>query len=211
MFPYFRSASQLIHSWFASPRHRPIRRQASHARLRIEQLEVRIVPALNIVPNFVTTDLSVGVSNPQTISSDPNAATIEATINTAISNLEAAVANDVTVYITFQEMASGLGESSKGVETIPYIDYANALVNINGPSAAQVSAIAASVPVQTDNPVNGNPNIAITVANALALGTDETGATSVSATISLNTSVCNLSRASNNPADYDLGIRGRAY
>ena len=58
-----------------------------------------------------------------TITSDPNAATIEGTIDTAISNIEGDIANPVTVTIDFGEMNSGLGASSTYEYYLQYSDY----------------------------------------------------------------------------------------
>src|SRR4051794_6735340 len=59
------------------------------------------VGTLTIIPTF---DVS--------ITSDPNAATIIAGINAAIGRVQSSIANNTTVTITFQEVATGLGGSS---------------------------------------------------------------------------------------------------
>src|SRR5262245_13303334 len=64
MLTYFRSASQRLRSWFASPQRRPIRTNKLYKRLRVEQLEERALPATNLnsvidsllVEHFPTTD-----------------------------------------------------------------------------------------------------------------------------------------------------------
>ena len=71
---------------------------------------------LTIVPTFDST-----------ITSDPNAATIEATINTAISSVESYIANPVTVSIDFEETNSGLAESETYIGETPYTTYLNQL------------------------------------------------------------------------------------
>src|SRR5438132_9359096 len=45
MFPYFRSASQLVPSSFASAKRRPIRKQERRNRLSVLQLEDRVTPS----------------------------------------------------------------------------------------------------------------------------------------------------------------------
>src|SRR5579871_2511217 len=71
-----------------------------------------------------------------TITGDPQAATIEAGINAAISRVEAAIANPITVKITFGEMGSGLGASSTAIFTgVSYSSYLSALQTRQTPSA----------------------------------------------------------------------------
>jgi hypothetical protein len=62
-----------------------------------------------------------------TITSDPNAAAIEGTINTAISTYESTFSNNITVNITFKEMTTGLGMSNFTVFTVPYTRFLAAL------------------------------------------------------------------------------------
>ena len=155
-------------------------------RLDPEQLEARDLPALTIVPTFAANILS-----------DPNSATIQATINTAIQNLEKLVADPITVNITFQEMGTGLGQSSWFYNTVSYSAYRAALVS-HATSAADTTALA-SLPA-TD-PLTASGNVRIQDANNWALGL---GAGSASGTISLNTSICNLDRTSIDPSKYDL-------
>src|SRR5260370_37070292 len=54
------------------------------------------------------------------ITSDPNAATIEATINSAIGTYESTFSDPITVNITFKEVRSGLGASSPFFANGPY-------------------------------------------------------------------------------------------
>ncbi len=60
------------------------------------------------------------------ITSDPNAATIESTINAAIAVYESDFADPITVHITFQE-GGGLGASSAFFQNISYAAYLAAL------------------------------------------------------------------------------------
>jgi hypothetical protein len=55
------------------------------------------------------------------ITSDPNAAAIEGVINTAINTYETDFTDPITVPITFQEMTTGFGQSSKLVGRSPCI------------------------------------------------------------------------------------------
>lgn len=123
------------------------------------------------------------------ITSDPHAAVIEGTINTAINFYESTFSNPITVDITFQEMSSGLGQSSfEYFTSLLYSTYRNALVNdanANGNTTLQ-NAIAASVPNQANNPVTNQSTIDIHQANAYALGLFGNTA---SGTVGLNTSL----------------------
>src|SRR5258707_434566 len=67
-------------------------RRATRFRPLLEQFEGRQLLALVINPTFASN-----------ITSDPNAATIEATINRAIQAYESSFSDNITVNITFQE------------------------------------------------------------------------------------------------------------
>ncbi len=154
----------------------------------LEQLERRELPALVIHPTFDSS-----------ITHDPNAAKIEGTINAAIRAVENYISNPVAVSITFEEMSSGLGQSSAFFITVPYTSYLAALKS-HATTAANRSAIA-SLPAGPNNPVDGNASMNLQVANAVALGLTSGSATG---TIGLNTSICNLDRLSINPNKFDL-------
>jgi hypothetical protein len=164
------------------------KRGPARFRPTLEPLERRDVPSLVINPTFDSS-----------ITSDPNAAKIEGTINRAIQTFENTIANSVTVGITFKEMSSGLGASNWFYYTVPYSAYLAALKS-HATSAADNSAIA-SLPAGPNNPVNGNSTIHVQAANAVALGLAQGSTTGI---ISLNTSICNLDRLSINPNKYDL-------
>lgn len=136
------------------------------------------------------------------ITSDPNAATIEASINAAVQSYEVMLLDPINVSVTFSEMSSGLGESSKFLITDSYTDLLTKL-QASQTSTADATALA-HLPSQSTNPVNGNANVQVSAANAAALGIF-TGSNSTSATISLNTSIMNLSRTgTQNSNKYDL-------
>src|ERR1700730_4940794 len=61
------------------------------------------------------------------ITSDPNAAAIMGTINSAIQIYESAFADPINVNITFQEMTTGLGQSGAPMFTVSYASYRAAL------------------------------------------------------------------------------------
>ncbi len=145
--------------------------------------------ALTIVPIFDST-----------ITSDGPAATIEAGINAAISQMESYVANPVTDYINFQE-GGNLGASSTYFASIPYTTYLSDLQNNQTLSTVDNTALS-SLPAGPNNPVNGAANVNVAVSLLRALGGFGAGDNS---TITLNTSIMNLSRTgSQNPAYYDL-------
>lgn len=151
------------------------------------------------------------------ITSDPNASSIEGTIDSAISVFESTYTNPIDVTIYFQE-GGGLGESNFVTTTVSYQTFYNHLVaNDANPSAI------ASLPDQGDNPVNGSRNIEIKSANARALGISvpaecyltagsdvpeqctgvNNGSSAVDGIISLNTSTT-YPPGSNNGLNYGL-------
>ncbi|HWE02061.1 MAG TPA: NF038122 family metalloprotease [Tepidisphaeraceae bacterium] len=136
------------------------------------------------------------------IINDSNATTIEAGINAAIGRLESFVLNNVSVTITFQETSSGLGGSSTAYYTVPYTTYLSELGTKQTLSANDTTAIASLSP-GPNNPVNGDPNIREQTALARTLGYANYSGSD--GTISLNTSIMNLSRTgTQNPSYYDL-------
>jgi hypothetical protein len=138
-----------------------------------------------------------------TITSDPNAATIENTINQAILAYETRFSDPVNVTITFQEVNSGLGASSTYGSTISYSSYYNALTADSKTSNDAVAL--AHTPGGPNNPVDGTTSIRVTTANQRALGFNTTpppGQTD--STIFLNVSLMNLDRQTIDPSKYDL-------
>jgi hypothetical protein len=141
-----------------------------------------------------------------TITSDTaNTAAIENSINTDIATIDSYIANNVTVNITFQETSSGLGSSSTSLYAPTYGQYYTALQNNQTHSAYDTIAIA-SLPNQAANPVNGDASIATVGPLLRALGFNASpGGGNPDTTISLNTSIMNLSRSgAQNPSFYDL-------
>jgi hypothetical protein len=151
------------------------------------------------------------------ITSDPNASTIEASINAAISRAEAVVTNNVTVGIAFNEMSTGLGQSQSTEYNSSYAGYLSLLKTQQTLSTNDNTAIA-TLPNTTANPVNGNSTSSSIVACAplfRALGQNTPGGYTAGGSfgtggtldgiIGLNTSICNLSRTgTQNPSFYDL-------
>ncbi len=140
-----------------------------------------------------------------TITSDPNALLIEAGINQAISRIEADISTTITVKIDFKTMTSGLGQSSTYYNTLSYSKYRADLVS-HATSANDATALS-FLPSTSTNPVNGTSTMDITTALLRALGENALGNTGTNpdSTISLNTSIMNLSRTgAQNSSFYDL-------
>lgn len=172
--------------------HRPLVQQHG-VRSRMEALEARQMLSaapkhLVIIPTF---DAS--------IKDDPQAATIEATIDTAISQYDTTYATPITVKIYFEE-GPGLGGSNTPHYFYSYYDYRKAFA-AHVATADQRSALA-SLPLGTTNPVTGGKDIDLTQANARALGfRTHSGSDGV---IVLTTSEMNLTRANSDPNKYSL-------
>jgi hypothetical protein len=148
---------------------------------------------LTIVPNFDST-----------ITSDPQAATIEATINAAIAAYQSSFSDPVTVNITFHKMASGLGQSS-GVyyQVFSYSSYRAALA-AHATTPDDTTALA-HLPGGGSNPVTGDASMNVKLALARALGfTANPPAGQPDGTISLNLAIMNLSGAGSDPSKYSL-------
>ncbi len=139
------------------------------------------------------------------ITSDANAATIEATINAAIAIYQAKITNNVTVNITFQEMSSGLGSSSTPVYGIGYSAYVGALFS-HSSSVDDAAALVTLNRSATLDPVDSQSSVFLKgpLARALGIGTFNANHATMDGTISLYTSVMNLSRAGNPAGLYDL-------
>ena len=135
------------------------------------------------------------------ITSDPNAAIIMGTINSAIAFYSQTFTDNITVEITFQKMNSGLGQSTTGIFRPSYVAYRSALVA--DASTANDFIALAHLPNQVNDPVtNAHANMILARANARALGGTTTPGTD--GTVYVNTSICNLDRSSIDPNKYDL-------
>jgi hypothetical protein len=146
-------------------------------------LTITVVPALAglvIVPTYDST-----------ITSDANALAIEAGIQAAINQIQSTFRDNITVPITFQE-GGGLGSSSTTIFSVSYTTYRNSLL-ADSKSSDDASALSNSVPSQGTSPVDGQVNMWITTATLDAIGISH-GAVPNYGTITLNTSIMNLSR-----------------
>jgi len=137
------------------------------------------------------------------ITSDPQAAAIEATINSAIAGYHAHFSNPITVSIEFKEMDSGLGQSVTYLASVSYAAYRTALA-ANAATADDATALT-YLPATANNPVNGSQYITLKDPLARALGfAGNPPAGDQDGIIGLNTSILNLSSAQNNPNLYSL-------
>jgi hypothetical protein len=139
-------------------------------------MSLRLVAALISLPIVLAAGSPAHASglviNPtfsSSITSDPNAAAIEGTINSAISFYETTFSNPITVSITFNEMSTGLGQSSTFFGNVPYAVYLAALT-ANATSANDAIALS-SLPTATAYAAfYGSTNIDVTTADLRAVG-----------------------------------------
>jgi hypothetical protein len=117
--------------------------------------------ALNIIPTFAAN-----------ITSDPNAAAIEATINSAIafyqSTFTTHTAAPIGVTIDFQE-GGGLGASNTTLYKVSYSSFSAALNGATSGDPTDTSALS-GLPVSGTNPVTGSSTINVKTAELRALG-----------------------------------------
>jgi len=125
------------------------------------------------------------------ITSDPSAAAIEGVINTAISTYEADFTDPINVPIRFQEMSSGLGQSSTLAWFVPYSTYLAALT-ADAKTSNDTTALAHLSP-GPGNPVNGSIDMLIKTANLDAVGLSSSHSPEASyGTIGLNTHITDV-------------------
>lgn len=137
------------------------------------------------------------------ITSDVNSEAIKAGINAAIARAQNAIADNVTINITFQTSNSGLGGSISTVYDVSYSDYRNALVSHQ--TSGKDAIALASLPMGTTNPVPGNGSSGVYLETALYRALFGGTAPASDGTILLNTSIMNLSRTGpQNSSFYDL-------
>ncbi|HWE49511.1 MAG TPA: NF038122 family metalloprotease [Bryobacteraceae bacterium] len=142
-----------------------------------------LISPLNIVGTFDASILS-----------DPNAASIENTINTAISfynsTLTTATAAPVTVSIDFQNMSSGLGQSSTTIYGVDYQSFVSALTAASSGDLTDSTALSV-LPLGVNNPVTGTNLLGAKTAELKALGFDVPPG-GYDGIIGLNTSITNV-------------------
>jgi hypothetical protein len=168
---------------------------------------VRRLAVLSAVVWFSTPCYSQLVINPtfdSTITSDPNSAQIQTTINQAINFYKTNFTDNLTVNITFKiDQTISLGQSSFPVGSVSYTDFRNALVS-HATTANDALAIGSLQPGST-NPVNGNSNVLLSSANLRVLGGFNFSPPTSDGTVSLKTSIMNLQHGViTDPAKFDL-------
>ncbi|MDB6017216.1 MAG: hypothetical protein JWR19_1705 [Pedosphaera sp.] len=156
-------------------------------------------------PSFTTSlppsGLTIIPTFDSSIANDPNAATIEATINSAIAVYQSSFSDPLTVAITFKKVNTGLGSSSYSYFPFPYSSYRSALIS-HATSADDTQALT-EVPSGSLNPVNGNASVNINLALCRALGLNSTQG-QPDGTISLNIAIMNLTSVNPDPSKYSL-------
>ena len=113
-------------------------------------------------------NLVINATFGSSITSDPNAAAIEAVISSAIQQYQNAFTDPITVAITFNTMTSGLGQSSTFFANVSYPTFLAAL-KADGKTTEDALANSLLLNAAT-NPVNGNANIDVKTANLRAVG-----------------------------------------
>jgi hypothetical protein len=147
--------------------------------------------------------LTINAIFDSTITSDPNHAAIESTINSAIAVYEADFSDPITATIRFQESTSGLGSSSTYYVVVNYSDYINALKS--HATSEDDATFLAHLPTGSDNPVNGNSQMSLKTPLARALGfSANPPAGDPDSTISLNMSIINITSSNPNQNYYSL-------
>jgi hypothetical protein len=164
-------------------------------------LFISLMTAL-VIPSR-TGALTINATFDSTITSDPNAAAIEATINSAIAVYEADFSDPITVAFTFKEVTTGLASSLTYSTTVSYSDYITALT-ASATSADDAIALA-HLPSGPNNPVNNNPHITLKYPLARALGFSASPPSGQpDSTISLNISIMNITSSNPDPNKYSL-------
>ena len=160
-----------------------------------------------IVAGFSAQALVIVPTFDSTITSDVNAATIQATINTAIQFYQARFSDPITVTIKFQEITTAgfYGQSSWWYYNLSYTQYRSALQadsSTTNDTKALVSLLSG-----VNNPATGTSTVRVKTANLRAIGITglNSGITGgYDGVIGLNTSQLNLNRVSINSSKGDL-------
>ena len=149
------------------------------------------------------TGLTIIAQFDSTILNDPRAADIQATINGLIATYKANFSDPVTVTILFQNMSSGLGQSSTYIHTLSYSSYRTAL--IAKATSADDQAALQNVPAGTANPVNGSTSVDVTTALGRALGfSSNPPAGQPDSTIGVNAALTNILATDNSANKYSM-------
>lgn len=165
---------------------RPLRSLARSTALALACAAAGPAPALVINASF-----GAGV--------DPAAQSV---ILGTIDVYEALFSDNITLGIRFENVNTGLGQSSTNIYQLPYASFMDKL-RADASSAIDTLALA-NIPLGP-NPVNGGANVILTRATANAVGFNVPAPLNgLDATISLNLGTMNFSRLSIDPNKYDL-------
>src|SRR5262249_55149432 len=133
-------------------------------------------------------DLIISPTYDTSITSDPNSATIQGTINQAIQVYRNTFADNITVAIQFKEMSSGLGQTEFDLIQLSYSSLRAALAADAKTSNDAIALV--HLPAGPNNPVDGGTDMVMKFANARAVGMNPgTPSLGFDAIISLNTSL----------------------
>jgi hypothetical protein len=137
------------------------------------------------------------------ITSDPQANTIEAEIISAISVYESTFSDPITVTINFREQVTGLGNSGEPTIPVSYANYRAAL--LSHATTADDAIALAHLPNTPTDPVNGSATVSLhyPIARALGFSADPPPG-QPDGNIALNTSICNFTRTNIDTNKYSL-------
>ncbi|MGD0960632.1 MAG: NF038122 family metalloprotease [Methylomonas sp.] len=164
----------------------------------------------NVAP-AAASNLTINATFDSSITSLSNASAIESGIDAAITNFENDVTTNapVSVSIDFKNVSTGLGASNTPQMDLNYSTYLADLQALPNQTANQISAYA-TLPAGPDTGINNTTQVNLTAANLAALG-DTADANSLvsgnggfNSTVSLNTSIMNISASDTNPNNYAL-------
>jgi hypothetical protein len=187
----------------------PVRPTAAvHPSERATMTRLRTLAVFSALLCFGPTGYSQLVINPtfdSSITSDPNSAQIQTTINQAIGFYKTNFTDNLTVNITFKiDETITLGMSSFFTNTVPYDQFRTALTS-HATTANDALALA-SLPTGISNPVNGNSSMTLSTPNLRALGfSGNPPSGQPDGTVSLKMSIMNLQHGViTDPAKFDL-------
>jgi hypothetical protein len=150
-----------------------------------------------------TGNLAIVPTFDSTITNDPQAITIESTINAAIALYQSSFSDPVIVTVTFAEMGSGRGLNITSSASFSYSNYRAALAS--HATSADDSVALAHLPNSTNNPVNGNLNVQMSYPLARTVGFSANPPPGAKdSTLYLNTSVMNLSVTASDHSKFSL-------
>lgn len=162
-----------------------------------------VVATVSLICGLSVRALVINPIYDSSVTSNPKASAIKATINSVIQDYQTRFTDPVTVTIQFMSVSDGLGSSQTAYSTIDYATYRSLLVQ-HATTTNDTTALA-HLPTGSKNPVNGGPSVDLTLPNQRALGlVADPSPGEPDSTISLNLSVMNFTRTGIDPNKYDL-------